>query len=205
MIHPAENPNDEMLAPGTAAVTTPADENHPAPQDEQTGVQQLENETIAAPMPAPQPEALAVPLRRLEALEKNFERQAEDSFRMAVGGSTQTMADFYEATTEACETASEALRASTQEFATGLAQLNWRLFEFGRLNAQSNFDFVQSISRARTMRDVVDLQTAYMRGQYDALTNQLRELQTLTTALAGKTTAPLKEQLTRVTQLPRIC
>jgi hypothetical protein len=205
MTHPAENHNDEMPASDPTAAMTPADDNDPAPQDEQPGAWQPASETVAAQTAAPQPEVLAVPLRHLEALEKNFERQAEDSFRMAVGSSTQTMAGFYEATTDAYETASQALRASTQEFATGLAQLNWKLLEFGRLNAQSNFDFVQSISRARTVRDLVDLQTAYMRGQYDALNNQFRELQTLTAALAGKTAAPLKEQLTRATQLPRIC
>ena len=205
MTHPAENHNDEMPA-SDAAVMTPADENDlAAPQDEKAGARQPASETVAAQIPAPPPEALAVPLRHLETLERNFERQAEDSFRVAVGSSTQTMANFYEATSEAYETASQALRASTQEFATGLAQLNWKLLEFGRRNAQSNFDYVQSISRARTMRDLVDLQTAFMRGQYDALTNQMRELQTFTTALAGKATAPLKEQLTRATQLPRIC
>ena len=140
-----------------------------------------------------------------EQAERAFERQAEESFRMAIGGNAESVRDFYDAATEAYEATSNALRTSATELTTAIAQLNWKLLEFGRSNVQSNLDYVRDVSTARNVRDLVDAQTAYMRGQYDALTRQMRELQTLTTELAGKTAAPFKEQFTRVTQLPRIC
>lgn len=143
--------------------------------------------------------------KNVDKLQKNFERQAEDSFRMAVGSTAETVSDFYNSTTEAYEGAAQAMRASAEGFASAITQLNWKLFEFGRVNAQNNMNFVREVAGVRSMRDLVDVQTAYMRGQYEALTTQLRELQTLTTELAGKTSEPFKEQIARTTQLPRIC
>ncbi len=96
---------------------------------------------------------------------------------MAIGSSAGTINDIYEATSEAYETAAQALRTSAQEFATGFTRLNWKLLEFGRANAQTNLEHMRSMAGVRTMRDFVDLQTAYMRGQYNALTAQFRELQ----------------------------
>lgn len=144
-------------------------------------------------------------ISQVDRLQKNFDRQAEDSFRMAIGSTAETVSEFYNSTTEAYEGAAQAMRASAEGFASAITQLNWKLFEFGRVNAQNNMNFVREVAGVRSMRDLVDVQTAYMRGQYEALTTQLRELQTLTTELAGKTSEPFKEQIARATQLPRIC
>jgi hypothetical protein len=218
MTHPSDTYNDRVLTSNSPAGEPPAQHDSPAPQD-------------AAPLITAQPSddhvAVLVPVAQPEMLERNFDRQAAESFRMAtdvnantvhktvtssadsfraaVSSNTEKVVDVYAASTESYEAVSQALRASAEEFASGFTQLNLKLFEFGRLNAQSSLDYVRGVSSARTMRDLVDVQTAYMRGQYDALTRQMRELQTLTTELAGKTAAPLKQQITRATQLSRIC
>ncbi len=137
--------------------------------------------------------------------QQSFEKHAEDSFRMAIGIRPENMGDLCSAASEAYETVSHAFRTSAEELATGMTQLNSKLLEFGRANAQSNLAFVRDFAGVRSVRDLVDLQTAYVSGQFTAMTKQLRELQTLTTDIAGKTTAPFKEQLTRAAQTGRMC
>ena len=57
----------------------------------------------------------------------------------------------------------------------------------------------------RNPRDLVYVQANYLRGQFAALSSRLRELQALTTEIAGKTAAPFKEQFPRAAQTGRIC
>lgn len=137
--------------------------------------------------------------------EQSFERQAEDSFRMAIGNAVEANTNnLCSAASEAYENASHALRASAEELASGFTQLNWKLLEFSRANTQTNLNFMRDFAGVRTPRDLVDMQTNYLRGQFAALTGQLRELQALTTEIAGKTAAPFKEQFSRAVQIGRI-
>lgn len=137
--------------------------------------------------------------------EQSFERQAEESFRMAIGsGAGASMDSFCSAASEAYENASHALRASAEELASGFTQLNSKLLEFSRANAQANLDFMRDFAGVRNPRDLLDVQANYLRGQFAALSSQLRELQALTTEIAGKTAAPFKEQFSRAAQTGRI-
>jgi hypothetical protein len=134
-----------------------------------------------------------------------FEANAEESFRIAGSEKLEDLHGYYAAGTEAYETIAHAVRASLEEVAAGFGQFNSKLMEFGRVNAQNNVAFMQSIAGIRSVRDAVDVQTAYMREQYEAAAAQLRELQTLTTEIAEKATAPFKPQLAHSAQMFRCC
>jgi hypothetical protein len=138
-----------------------------------------------------------------------FEDSAEESFSIAAASAASDKPDdvqgMYTAGTEAYETITHAVRASFEQVAAGFSEFNTKLMEFGRLNAQNNMAFMQSVAGVRSVRDAVDVQTAYARGQYEAAATQLRELQTLTTEIAEKASAPFKQQFARSTQLFRSC
>jgi hypothetical protein len=134
-----------------------------------------------------------------------FEREAEDTFRIAATGNLEELRGFYEAGSEAYETFAHALRASFEEFAAGIGQLNAKLMEFGQANAQSNLEFVTNAAGIRSVRDAVDLQAGYVRGQYAATSAQLQELQALTAAIAEKAASPFQQQFARYTQMFRSC
>jgi hypothetical protein len=134
-----------------------------------------------------------------------FDSSADESFRIAPVEKLEDLQQFYAAGTEACETIAQAMRTSLEEFAAGMGQLNNKLLEFGRVNAQNNMAFMQNVAGVRNVRDAVDVQTAYMRGQYDAAATQLRELQALSTEIAEKAAAPFKQQMIRSTQMFRSC
>jgi hypothetical protein len=165
----------------------------------------LEDTPATAPEPVHETIVEARPLPDTENLALSFERDADEIVRMAAASNAAaTVEDLCAGAAETYETVSQTLRTSSEELTTAFTQLNWKLFEFARMNAEANLNFVRQVAGVRNVRDLVDVQTAYMRGQYDALTSQLRELQTLTTEIAGKTTAPLQHQLTHATQLPWI-
>jgi hypothetical protein len=136
-----------------------------------------------------------------------FEDSAAESFSIAASasGRLDDVQGMYTAGTEAYETIAHAVRASFEEVAAGFSEFNTKLMEFGRVNAQNNMAFMQSVAGVRSVRDAVDVQTAFMRGQYDAAATQLRELQALTTEIAEKAAAPFKQQFARSTQMFRSC
>jgi hypothetical protein len=153
----------------------------------------------------PPADATPVPMPQTAPAVQAFEREAEESFRMAATGNLEELRGFYEAGSEAYETFAHALRASFEELATGIGQFNAKLMEFGRVNTQSNLEFVTSVAGVRSVRDAVDVQTGYLREQYDAASAQLRELQTLTAEIAEKATSPFQQQFARYTQMVRSC
>jgi hypothetical protein len=194
MTYPADDEYENNEPFSSPCSAPPLD---PIPQEPAQAEQAPQPPAPASDTPANENIAPTPPLPKPDALQRNFERQAEDSFRMAVGSTAGTMTDFYSTTAEAYEGAAEAMRASAEGFASAMTQLNWKLFEFGRVNAQNNMNFVREVSGVRNIRDLVDVQTSFMRSQYDALTSQLRELQTLTTELTGKTAQSFQNQITR--------
>jgi hypothetical protein len=133
-----------------------------------------------------------------------FEQGAEDSFRIA-SATKLDLDEFYSAGSEVYENLFHALRTSFEELATGISQLNWKLMEFGRVNAESNLAFVQNAAGIRNVREAVDVQTAHLREQYEAGVAQMRELQALTAEIAEKTAAPFKQQFERAGQMFRSC
>lgn len=134
-----------------------------------------------------------------------FEDSATESFSIAAPGKHEDVQAMYAAGADAYETMSHAVRASFEEVAAGFSQFNTKLMEFGRANAQNNMAFMQSVAEVRSVRDAVDVQTAFVRGQYDTAATQLRELQALTTEIAEKAAAPFKQQFHRSTQMFRSC
>jgi hypothetical protein len=169
-------------------------QNAPVPSEHNEAAQPFGDNAVideAAPMnsarPANENIAQSVPLAA-----RTFEANAEESFRIAGSEKLEDLHGFYAAGSEAYETIAHAVRASLEEVAAGFGLFNSKLLEFGRVNAENNVAFMQNIAGIRSVRDAVDLQTAYLRGQYEAAAAQLRELQTLTTEIAEKATAPFK-------------
>jgi len=173
-------------------------ENGEMPQT-MNGSQALDGTAFAqAAMPANENIAPRIPVPL-----QPFEANAEESFRIAASDKPEDMQGFHIAGTEAYEAMSLAIRESLEELAAGMNQLNGKLMEFGRVNAQTNMAFVQNVAGVRTMSDAVGVQAAYLRDQYNAAAAQFHELQALTAEIAEKAAAPLKHQFINAAQMFR--
>ncbi|MBX2805223.1 MAG: phasin family protein [Hyphomicrobiales bacterium] len=65
----------------------------------------------------------------------------------------------------------------------GMKQLNEKIAEFTRQNADANFRFAMQLADAKKMNEVVDMQSTYVRELMDTYGKQLEEIRTLTTKL----------------------
>jgi hypothetical protein len=205
MTHPTDDYKD---APSADSLEGDAPQYAPAEPVEQEAAPAVA--PLAAPVAAAIPPAHEQPAPQEQAfVEASYGASAEEtlgeSFSIEPHDKPDDLQAMYAANTEAYDTVSQALRSSLEEIAAGVSQFNWKLIEFGRANAQSNMAFVQNVAGVRSVRDAVDVQTAFLREQYDAAAGQLRELQALSTDIAEKAAAPFKQQFMRQTQIFRIC
>ena len=92
-----------------------------------------------------------------------------------------------EATTLVGETI-ETAREST--FAIGL-----KAVDAAKSNSDASFSFARELFGAKTMSDVIEMQSAFARQQFDAFASQFKEIQALTEKLVTETTKPMSDKV----------
>jgi phasin len=65
----------------------------------------------------------------------------------------------------------------------GMKQLNEKIAEFTRMNADANFRFAMKLTDAKQLQDLIELQNGHVRDLMDSYAKQLEELRTLTTKI----------------------
>ncbi len=94
--------------------------------------------------------------------------QARKAFETFISASQKTMSSF---------------EGSTTGTTGGLKQLNDKIAEFTRMNAEANFRFAMKLADAKQFSDVLELQNAHARELMDTFAKQLEELRELTTTV----------------------
>ena len=107
-------------------------------------------------------------------------------------------------TREAYDRSKDALEASIATFEKSLDAAGWgaaafnrKIIDIARRNLNSSFDLATSLAGARNLAEIVELQAAYWRKQFSALTAQAREVPALSTKVVADAGEPLKEQVKR--------
>ena len=132
-------------------------------------------------------------------VEAEFEAAApvEESFRNALKkGVAESRAVFARAKTAADETAS-AFELSFAAAKDGALAINARAFESLRANTDANFDFLKAIWAARSLSDVVTLQTEFARKQVETMTSQTKDLGALAQKAVVDAVEPIREQVAK--------
>jgi phasin len=109
---------------------------------------------------------------------------------------TQTR-EAYERGKEALEEAIDALERSFDAAGQGATAFNRKLIDIAQRNLNSGFDLAKSLAGAKNLAEIVDLQSAFIRRQFDTFANQASEVRALTSKIAADTTEPIKEQVSR--------
>ena len=65
----------------------------------------------------------------------------------------------------------------------GLKQLNDKIAEFTRMNAEANFQLLTKLADAKQFSDVLEMQNAHARSLMDTFSKQFEELRDLTTTV----------------------
>lgn len=95
--------------------------------------------------------------------------QAHKAFQTFIATSQKTMSGFTE--------------GSSATGTGGLMQLNEKIAEFTRMNAEANFRFAMKLADAKQFTEVLELQNAHARELMDTFAKQLEELRDLTTSV----------------------
>jgi phasin len=164
---PIASAPDEALAPPRAAFVMRASE------DAETGPR-VADDTVAEPV-----EEIQQSLR--SALEK---------------GVVESHAVFIKTKIAADETAS-AFEVSFAAARDGALAINAKAFEALRVNVDASFDFLNAAFAAKSLSDLVTLQTEFARNQVETIANQTRDFSALAQKAMADAAEPLKEQAAR--------
>ena len=103
----------------------------------------------------------------------------------------------YERGKEALEESIDALERSFDAVGQGATAFNRKLNDLGQRNLNSVFDLAKSLAGAKNLAEIVELQSAFIRHQFDVFASQAGEIRALTTKIAADTTEPIKHQVAR--------
>jgi phasin len=103
----------------------------------------------------------------------------------------------YERGKDALEEAIDALERSFDAAGQGATAFNRKLIDLAQRNLNSAFDLAKNLAGAKTLGEIVEIQSAFIRHQFDVFANQASEVSALTSKIAADTAEPIKNQLSR--------
>ena len=115
--------------------------------------------------------------------------------------------EFAEKSVSQCKDNWEKMKAATEEatgviensYATatkGFTEYGLKVIETARANTNASFDYASKLLGVKSAAEVVEVSTAHLRSQFEAVNAQLKELTALAQKVASETTEPLKETMT---------
>jgi len=107
-------------------------------------------------------------------------------------------------TREAYDRSTDAFDASVTTFeksfgaaGQGAVAFNRKIIDIARRNLDASFDLAKSLAGAKSLTDMVALQTAFWRKQFGTLTAQAEEVRALSTKVTADATEALKAHVAR--------
>ena len=105
--------------------------------------------------------------------------------------------DTYEKMKAAAEEATDVLETTYSTASKGASDYGLKMIEVARVNTNAAFDFAGEVMAAKTLSEVVELTSAHTRKQFEALTQQSKELNALAQKVATETAEPIKSGMNK--------
>jgi len=105
--------------------------------------------------------------------------------------------DTYEKMKAAAEEATDVLETTYSTATKGASDLGLKVIEAARVNTNAAFDFAGELITAKTLSEVVELSSAHARKQFEAFTQQSKELGALAQKVATETSEPIKSGMSK--------
>src|SRR6266700_5362647 len=119
------------------------------------------------------------------------------AFREIAEKSVAQAKETYERVKAAAEEATDLLEDTYTTAAKGAADYNLKIIEAARANTNAAFDYARELLDVKSVSEVVELSTAHARKQFEAVSEQSKELAALAQKVATETTEPLKSGVTK--------
>ena len=154
---------------------------------------------VAQPAPA-SPEPVLAPVAETQEIAEAASRPVEEmqrDVRTALEKSVvQSRAVFAKAKASADDAAS-AIEVSFSAAKDGVLAINAKAFEALRANAEANFDYLKASFAAKSLSDLVALQSQFARKQVETMTAQAKDIGALAQKAMTETAEPIKEQVAK--------
>jgi phasin len=105
--------------------------------------------------------------------------------------------DTYEKMKAAAEEATDVLETTYSTATRGASDYGLKVIEAARVNTNAAFDFAGELITAKTLSEVIELTSAHARKQFEAYTEQGKELTALAQKVATDTAEPIKGGMNR--------
>ena len=155
--------------------------------------------TAATPKARSKPVAVAAPAFEMPKFEiPKFEMpkfEVPTAFREIAEKGIAQAKENYEKVKGAAEQATDVLEETYSTASKGCASYGLRLVETTRANSDAAFDLMSELMTAKSYSEVVELSSAYLRKQFDALVAQAKELAEHAQKVATDTAEPIKESI----------
>jgi phasin len=98
----------------------------------------------------------------------------------------------------AAEEATDLIEDTYSTAATGVKDFNLKALEATRSNLNASFDHARDLMGVKTFAEVVELQSTFLRKQFETLQAQAKDLSALAQKTATDTVEPVKEKVGQV-------
>jgi phasin len=155
--------------------------------------------TAATPKAKSKPVAVAAPAFEMPKFEiPKFEMpkfEVPTAFREIAEKGIAQAKENYEKVKSAAEQATDVLEETYSTASKGCASYGLKLVETTRANSDAAFDLMSELMTAKSYSEVVELSSAYLRKQFEALIAQAKELSEHAQKVATDTAEPIKESI----------
>jgi phasin len=105
--------------------------------------------------------------------------------------------DSYEKMKAAAEDATDVLETTYSTATKGTSEYGLKVIEAARVNTNAAFDFVGELMAAKSLSEAIELSSAHTRKQFEALTEQSKELGALAQKVATDSAEPIKSGMSK--------
>lgn len=107
--------------------------------------------------------------------------------------------EMYETARTAAEEATDMIEDTYEHARKSFTEMNLKLIDQAQANTDRVFAFAKEVAGAKTVSEAVELQTKFVREQFEAFASQAREMQETASKLATETTGPMKDAWEKAT------
>jgi phasin len=103
--------------------------------------------------------------------------------------------EVYDRSTDVFDASVMTFEKSFDAAGQGAAVFNRKIIDISRRNLDASFDLAKSLAGAKNLADMVEVQAAFWRKQFGALTAQAEEVRELSSNVTDDTSKPIKAHL----------
>ncbi|MBT9289290.1 phasin [Prosthecodimorpha staleyi] len=103
----------------------------------------------------------------------------------------------YEKIKVAAEETTDLIEDTFETARAGAVEYNLKTLDALKANTDAAFAFAKDLAGAKTFAEAIELQTAFVRHQFESVTAQAKDLQSLATKVATETAQPVKDAVSK--------